>query len=253
MSSIVTTRADITYIATGLRKGDAPGVGRAFALLRQAVDIAPEDNVLLFREVERYLVEKNNPVSHVVAALHCLYAADDIMQFKPAVIQLSTSKSRRIRLAVAMRLANFAVWDDTVEMRYVDDEIVATTLRLTNDSSPSVRDWALFQFNNGIDNDSAAIRKAIASRLHDPALTVRQEALAALVIRGETKYYPIVKQKLRHIGAADIWIRAAAASGDMAFLPELERLAKRREASGTYVTYAPAVREAIDEMARGGR
>ncbi len=117
------------------------------------------------------------------------------------------------------------------------------------DTSPSVRDWAVFQFNNGIANDSAEIRAALHARVQDTNRATKQEAIVALTARGETRYVPFIKEKLHRIDVAPVWIEAAAVSHDKSFVADLERLlAKRRRLTGYSEESISRIEEAITEL-----
>lgn len=144
--------------------------------------------------------------------------------FKKLFLELGASKRQQIRSAVASCLSNFATWDTDKEDHFGDKDIVDLAITLTRDSSPSVRDWSVFQFNNCLSNDSAAIHAALYDRVNDTNLAVRQEAIEALTARGETRFYPLIKQKLKRIDVAPVWIQAAIVSKDSTFMPDLENL-----------------------------
>ena len=192
---------------------------------------------------------EDNKTLHIVAALHCLYVFDDAQPFKTAVLNLGRSKRQAVRLAVASCLSVFGVWDASKEDFFVDGDIVTLTLLLMRDTSPSVRDWAVFQFNNGIANDSAEIRAALHARTKDTNRDVRQEAIVTLTARGETRYVPFIKEKLHRIDVAPIWIEAAAVSHDKSFIADLEELLEKRQQSTNYSEQSISrIEEAITEL-----
>ena len=240
--------AEIAYIETQLTSGHGTELSRAFNLLQQAVDLDLQTQARLAQCLSKYLAEDNKTL-HIVAALHCLYVFDDAQPFKTAVLNLGRSKRQAVRLAVASCLSVFGVWDASKEDFFVDGDIVTLTLLLMRDTSPSVRDWAVFQFNNGIANDSAEIRAAIHARTKDTNRDVRQEAIVTLTARGETRYVPFIKEKLHRIDVAPIWIEAAAVSHDKSFIADLEELLEKRQQSTNYSEQSISrIEEAITEL-----
>ena len=242
----MTTANEITFIETCLSSKSGPELMRAFHLLQKAADLDTPTQDKLSLHLHKYLSE-DNKTSHIVAALHCLYIFRNKASFKESFLHLGKSKRQQVRLAVAMRLSNFGIWDDLKEDFFGDEEIINLAIALTADESPSVRDWSVFQFNNGLANDSFAIRKALYDRVNDTNLAVRQEAIAALTARGETKYYPLIKQKLSRIDVAPVWIDAAAKSSYKSFRADLEKLLLKRQESALYQDDASVdeIKEAI--------
>lgn len=244
------TEADkITFIETHPSSKSDPEPMQAFYLLQKAVDLDAPTQTKLSLHLHKYLSE-DNKTSHIVAALHCVYVFRNKAPFKEAFLHLGKSKRQQVRLAVAMHLSNFGIWDDLKEDFFGDEEIINLAIALTADESPSVRDCAVFQFNNGLANDSVAIRKALYDRVNDTNLAVRQEAIAALTARGEIKYYPLIKQKLNRIDVAPVWIDAARRSGYKAFQPDLEKLLLKRQKSPLYQddTSVDEIKEAIASL-----
>ena len=240
--------AEIAYIETQLTSGHGTELSRAFNLLQQAVDLDLQTQARLAQCLSKYLAEDNKTL-HIVAALHCLYVFDDAQPFKTAVLNLGRSKRQAVRLAVASCLSVFGVWDASKEDFFVDGDIVTLSLMLMRDTSPSVRDWAVFQFNNGIANDSAEIRAALHARTKDTNRDVRQEAIVTLTARGETRYVPFIKEKLHRIDVAPIWIEAAAVSHDKSFIADLEELLEKRQQSTNYSEQSISrIEEAITEL-----
>ncbi len=244
----MTTDAEIAFTETYLASGHGTELLRAFNLLQQAVDLDLQTQARLAQRLSKYLTE-DNKTSHIVAALHCLYIYYDAQPFKTAVLNLGKSKRQAIRLAVASCLSDFGVWNASKEDFFVDEDIVTLALLLMRDTSPSVRDWAVFQFNNGIANDSAEIRAALHARVQDTNRATKQEAIVALTARGETRYVPFIKEKLHRIDVAPVWIEAAAVSHDKSFVADLERLlAKRRRLTGYSEESISRIEEAITEL-----
>jgi len=237
---------EITFIESCLASKKSPELMQAFSQLQKATDLDIPTQNKLSEHLHKYLSE-DNKTSHIVAALHCLYIFDDKAQFKQAFLRLGKSKRQRIRLAVAMHVSNFSIWDSSKEDSFGDEEIINLAMALTRDESPSVRDWAVFQFNNGLANNSTAIRKALHDRVADANLAVRQEAVEALTARGETKYYALIKQKLNRIDVAPVWIDAASKSSYKPFRADLEKLLLKRQKSELYQDDASVddIKEAI--------
>lgn len=237
---------EITFIESCLASKNSPELMQAFSQLQKATDLDVPTQNKLSKHLHKYLSE-DNKTSHIVAALHCLYIFDDKAPFKEAFLRLGKSERQRIRLAIAMRVSNFSTWDSVKEESFGDEKIINLAIALTHDASPSVRNWAVFQFNNGLANDSTAIHKALHDRVNDTNLAVRQEAIVALTARGETEYYPLIKQKLNHINVAPVWIDAASKSSYKPFRADLEKLLLKRQKSALYQDEASVdeIKEAI--------
>jgi HEAT repeats len=72
-------------------------------------------------------------------------------------------------------------------MGHEDDRAVNAMLLLTDDSDPTVRDWATFALGVQIDRDTPEVREALAARLGDDDENTRNEAIRGLAVRGDAR------------------------------------------------------------------
>jgi HEAT repeat protein len=121
---------------------------------------------------------------------------------------------------------------------------------LTADADSDVRDWATFSLGNQSDQDSAAIREALAARLEDDGGDTRFEAVLGLSRRGDPRAIEPIRRRLA--GPTDdvflLDLAAAAELADPLLLPELLRL--QLEWDGDADEHTVAVNYAIDRCRR---
>ena len=107
-------------------------------------------------------------------------------------------------------------------------------IELSSDPDPAIRDWATFALGTLAEQDSAALRDALAARLDDADPEARIEAVHGLALRGDER---AVEPALALLEAGEpggsFWtrhaleeaaIRLAAMSGDRRFAPYLPAL-----------------------------
>lgn len=120
--------------------------------------------------------------------------------------------SEEVRLGVTSALA-----------RREDKTSIATLIRLTNDESVMVRDWATFSIGSMIDADTPAIRNALADRLSDSDSDTRCEALMGLAIRKDKRVLLPLRKELMKSTVYELVIDAAEEYGDKSLDSLLER------------------------------
>lgn len=84
-----------------------------------------------------------------------------------------------------------------------------TLIRLSNDSSEVVRDWATFALGTLIEWDTKQIRVALASRLQDSDDDTRAEALVGLAQRKDQRVVAALKLELKSDCIGRLVIEAA--------------------------------------------
>ena len=77
-----------------------------------------------------------------------------------------------------------------------DKRSIDGLIRLSSDSSASVRDWAAFGLGSQTEMDSTAIREALIARLDDSDIIVRGEALVGLAKRQDQRVVEPLRQAL---------------------------------------------------------
>lgn len=248
MDEIYLTQKQANWIVATLENGKLSEVSEAFDLLLDASDFTDMQRLDLYKNVGKYLDDANIPVGIVQKALWTLYRSPDINEYLPYVIKLSGSKNAQIRKTVASVLGNFAEWDEATEKAIANDKVIKLALNLAEDSVASVRDWAVFQFCNGIDNDSEAIRKVLKKGAKDKNLRVRQESICALAIRRDDRVYDEILKQIRKVNVAPVWVQAAAGSGDERFVEPLMKLKEKASKNKDYNLTADLVSEVLSDL-----
>ena len=92
--------------------------------------------------------------------------------------------------------------------KFDDEAATDTKLKLMEDRSRDVRNWATFAFNL-TDTDTPAIRRALRARLLESDAEIRGEALIALASRKDPECMPAVLKELDQEFAGS-WVFEAA-------------------------------------------
>jgi HEAT repeat protein len=100
----------------------------------------------------------------------------------------------------------------------------ATLIELCADEDVSTRDWAAFALGSLSDEDSPAIRDALASRLIDADDGVRSEAIVGLARRGDDRAVEPLLQEIQRIDVGKLALEAAGEWPRSEFIPCLEAL-----------------------------
>jgi HEAT repeat protein len=131
------------------------------------------------------------------------------------------------------------------------ETLVQALIELTADSDAEVRDWATAGLGSMLDDeDSAAIRDALAGRLDDSDAEVRGEALRGLAVRGDSRALDAIDRELRG-QPAESAVDAAEVLGDSRLEPALRALRDRGWAEDE--TQLKSLEEAIEALARNPR
>jgi hypothetical protein len=93
------------------------------------------------------------------------------------LIRYADSANEDIRYAVAWALSSF----------HDDPDANAALLKLADDSDGDVRDYALFALGSLDESDTPALRDLFARHLNDPFSDAKEEAIAALAKRRDTR------------------------------------------------------------------
>jgi HEAT repeat protein len=95
----------------------------------------------------------------------------------PFLVPYSAHSSEDIRYAVACALGSFTENPDAIR----------TLSQLADDPDDDVRDWSLFALGTQSNADSPELRELFVRHLDDPHLNAREEALAGLAKRQDTR------------------------------------------------------------------
>jgi len=156
------------------------------------------------------LLEDTDPA--VIAS--ALYALGHLCRGEPSQLaRLSKHASEDVRHALAYALGG-----------RTDATSTATLVQLSGDVDTDTRNWATFALGTLSDEDTPAIRDALAARLSDPDDEVRAEAIAGLLQRrDERAVQPLLQELSRHeVGLLSI--EAAGAMPRPELIPHLEAL-----------------------------
>jgi len=143
-----------------------------------------------------------------------LYALGHLCRGEPGhLARLSTHASEEVRHALAYALGGRS-----------DSVSIATLVALSGDVDADTRDWATFALGSLLEDDSPAIRDALAARLNDPDDDVRAEAIAGLLQRRDERAVQPLLQELSRPEVGILAIEAAGAMPRPEFIPHLEAL-----------------------------
>ncbi len=85
---------------------------------------------------------------------------------------------------------------------------LAALIELSDDPEAAVRDWATFALGTLAEQDSPALRDALAARLDDPDDDTRLEAIHGLALRGDHRADAPAREAIAHdTGDAGVWRR----------------------------------------------
>jgi HEAT repeat protein len=131
--------------------------------------------------------------------------------------------------AYLARLASHGSEDVRCALAYAlggrpDHASIDTLIALSTDQDSDTRDWATFALGALSDEDSPALRDALAARLTDVDDSVRGEAMAGLANRQDERAVQPVLRELSETNVMTLAIEAADAMPRPEFLPHLEAL-----------------------------
>lgn len=100
---------------------------------------------------------------------------------------------------------------------------IRTLIKLTEDKSAQVRDWATFGIGDLIEKDSSEIREALFRRVKDRSIDTRNEAMVGLAKRKDPRAIELVLKALREESPRAYALIAAREFAHPVFLPELKK------------------------------
>jgi HEAT repeats len=134
-------------------------------------------------------------------------------------------------------------------------EAIDALVLLSRDSDDDVRDWATFGLGTRIDADAPEIRAALAERLADEHLEVREEAAVGLARRHDERAFEAVRALLEADEVSSLTVEAAGHLADERLLRPLLELGEWWEDDSDVLRLAiarcdPAARERLEERTR---
>jgi HEAT repeat protein len=166
---------------------------------------AEESEPILIR-----LLTDNQPVV-IASALYALGHLDRGNCARLASFRSHTSADVRCALAYALGGRTDAIAIDAL-------------ISLSTDGDTDTRNWATFALGSLSDDNSPAIRDALAARLMDADREVRGEAMVGLAERRDDRAIDAILGELGEAEPMTFAIGAAEAMPRSEFLPHLERL-----------------------------
>jgi HEAT repeats len=231
---------------TFCRAEAAPLRATGAALLAQLCDA--EDGVLdeAYAVLVQLLARETSP-DVVRIALHGI-SLSRLAAAIPAVLPLVSHSAPGVRLDATHALTACA--GEPPSRPAVD-----ALIRLSADADDAVRDWATFGLGSGLDADDDALRAALAARLDDAFLDVREEAAVGLARRGDARAFAPVLVLLEADEVSAQTVEAAGHLADDRLLPPLLELGEWWEDDSDVLRLAiarcdPAARGRFDERVR---
>jgi HEAT repeat protein len=193
---------------------------------------------LLAREVEPDVIE---------AALHGV-ALTGLADGLPIVLPFATHPDAGVRLDATHALYSCA--GEPAAQPAID-----ALIRLSHDQDDDVRDWATFGLGTHIDFDDPVLRDALAERLVDQHLEVREEAAVGLARRHDERAFEPVCELLEEDEVSSLIVEAAGHLADERLLRPLLELGEWWEDDSDVLRRAiarcdPAARERFDARTR---
>ncbi|WP_240911421.1 HEAT repeat domain-containing protein [Paludisphaera soli] len=111
-----------------------------------------------------------------------------------------------------------------------DPRAIESLIELSRDPEPHVRDWATFALGSQIDDDTPAIREALAARLADEDEETQAEAVVGLARRGDRRALPCIRDELTSGRPMILHVEAAALIAEPELHPLLLALRGRWDA-----------------------
>jgi len=143
-----------------------------------------------------------------------LYALGHLGRGEPSLLaRLATHASEDVRCALAYALGGR---NDAVS--------IGALIELCGDVDVDTRNWATFALGSLSDEDSPAIRDALAARLSDADDEVRGEAILGLAKRVDERVVQPLHRELSGREVGTLAIEAAEAMPRSEFIPHLEAL-----------------------------
>jgi hypothetical protein len=207
------------------------------------------------------LSDGREPVSEALGILGPLLARED----DPDVLEVAlhgvalTGLEQGVGIALPFALhADAGVRLDATHALYScageppSSEAIAALIRLSDDPADEVRDWATFGLGTRIDSDDRSLADALAERLADDYLDVREEAAVGLARRGDERAFETVRTLLEADEVSGLTVEAAGYLGDERFLRPLLELGEWWEDDADLLRLAiarcdPAARARLDE------
>lgn len=174
----------------------------------------------------RMLLEKSAMVLAALTAAAQRFDSDAILE---PLLALADHSDPRVREGVVFGL-----------MGREEAPCVAALVGLSGDDSEGVRTWATCALGGHTEADDPTVRAALVSRLTDPSVGCRVEAIAGLARRHAPEAVEPLRVALQEVGPDPMLLEAAASLGDPTLQPVLDGLRSHPELT-------PWLTEALDE------
>lgn len=129
-----------------------------------------------------------NENEEVLRAVLVAISHQDDIEAIPLVVGFSTHTDSDVRHGVVLALS--------IHNGHEVPQAIETLIKLSNDSSEHVRDWATFALGTQIEIDTKQIRDALADRLSDLDFDTRGESLVGLAKRKDMRVVEALKLEL---------------------------------------------------------
>jgi len=128
-------------------------------------------------------------------------------------------KSKEIRYALVFSI-----------LKLEDETAIKTLIKLSDDRSPKIRNWALFGLGTQIKSDNKEIRKILYKHCFDKDEQSKQEAIKGLANRKDERVYEIILNELKseNLGSLIFETIMDIKNGEI-FLPELLKILKNSQ------------------------
>ncbi len=169
---------------------------------------------------------EQDPVADVRESAACALGFQAVPETLPALCRSAFDPSEQVRFGVAYALGCFfsGIWEEESAAPY-RGEVTATLLRLMDDKSSHVRDWATFGMHQGGHN-TPEVRARLWKALEDTDPDVRGEAAEGLAIFGDISLLPRLMKLLQDKETmVPLYFSAARELGDPSLLPVVEEAA----------------------------
>lgn len=185
---------------------DSESLTQRIADLGDRVNGHPENIDEVVPQLLALLDEHDDPrvVAEIIDALGCSWDEDANL----AVLPYAGHPEPRVRLAVTQAIPGGT--DSTAGQQLVADALI----RLSRDDVDAIRDWATFGLGSILPIDNDEVRAALFARLTDSHEDVRDEAVAGIARRRDTRAVEIVAEFLAEETVGPLVFEAAEYLGD---------------------------------------
>jgi hypothetical protein len=240
---------EVLAVAVTFCRADAPSMRATGAGLLAELGNLGSDTVDESLDILGILLDREESLDVIRIALHGV-GLTALPGGIPVVLPFASSADPSVRLDATHALYSCA--GEPPSREAIDALIV-----LSNDPDDDVRDWATFGLGTHIDadDDDTEVSDALAARLTDSYIDVREEAAVGLARRGDERAFEPVRLLLEADEVSALTVEAAGYVGDERFLRPLIELGEWWEDDSDLLKLAiarcdPAARARFEERAR---